>query len=142
MSLNLDPAKIIYLAGPYSNDAPSYPERPASASKRLARFNAVTEAARCLIEDGLLVFSPLTMTHPIDVRMKHDPGSEFWVAFDEAFMTHCGRLMVLKLPGWDASSGVKREIDYFHQRGIKPEWKEPGDFGIDQSDQDFASAFE
>ncbi|MEO1969563.1 MAG: DUF1937 family protein [Sphingomonadaceae bacterium] len=141
MSVQLDPAKIIYLAGPYSNDAPLHPKQPAPASKRLARFNAVTEAARHLIEDGLLVFSPLTMTHPIDVRMKHDPGSEFWVAFDEAFMTHCGRLMVLKLPGWDASSGVQREIDFFKDRGIEPEWKEPSDFGVSTDDPDFSAAF-
>ena len=91
---------IIYLASPYSNDAPADPSRKASAEKRVARFNAVTEAARCLIEQNQIVYSPLTMTHPIDIRMKRDPGSAFWIAFDKAFMAHCGRLIVLKLPGW------------------------------------------
>jgi hypothetical protein len=137
----LDSSRIIYLAAPYSNDAPSEPNRPASPEKRLARFNAVTEVARSLIEDSELVFSPLTMTHPIDLRMKHDPGSEFWVAFDEAFMVHCGRLIVLRLPGWNASSGVEREIRFFESRGIEPEWRNPEHFGIDPKNPEFSAAY-
>lgn len=134
-------ASIIYLAGPYTNDGPANPQNKASPTKRLARFNAITEAARHLIEQGLIVYSPLTMTHPIDLRMQHDPGSSFWVDFDEAFMAHCDRIMVLRLPGCDQSSGVRREIDYFAKRGIVPEWRNPEDFGIHSADPDFAAAF-
>lgn len=132
---------LIYIAGPYSNDAPANPTHNASPEKRVARFNAVTELARCLIEKGEVVYSPLTMTHPIDIRMEHDPGSAFWVKFDEEFMSHCGRIIVLKLPGWDASSGVRREIDYFKSRGIEVEWAEPNDYGITVEHSDFAMAF-
>lgn len=134
-------AKLIYIAGPYSNDAPADRTRNASPEKRVARFNAVTEAARCLIEKQEVVYSPLTMTHPIDIRMKHDPGSAFWVALDETFMGFCGRILVLKLPGWDHSSGVKHEIDFFKARGIEVEWAEPSEFGISSADPDFAAAF-
>jgi hypothetical protein len=141
MSNESNPSPLIYLAGPYSNDAPINRSANASPEKRVARFNAVTEAARCLIEKGELVYSPLTMTHPIDVRMKHDPGSAFWVKFDEAFMTHCGRIIVLKLPGWDASSGVEREIEFFRERGIEPEWHEPMEYGITADHPDFSEAF-
>jgi Domain of unknown function (DUF1937) len=133
---------IIYLAGPYSNDAPADRLRKASTEKRVARFNALTEAARCLIERSEIVYSPLTMTHPIDIRMKHDPGSAFWVAFDKAFMVHCARLIVLKLPGWDASSGVINEIKFFRERSIEPEWREPVEFGIIKDHPDFAAAFD
>lgn len=133
-----DHASIVYLAGPYTNDAP---DRPSSPEKRLARFNAVTEVAKVLIERKEIVFSPLTMTHPIDVRMDHDPGSAFWVAFDEAFMAHCSAIAVLKLPGWDQSSGVQREIQHFADRGVAPIWIEPAEYGITVSDPDFAAAF-
>ncbi|WP_315754457.1 DUF1937 family protein [Bradyrhizobium sp. SZCCHNRI2007] len=135
-------AVIVYLAGPYSNDAPKNPSKRSSVEKRLARFNAITEAARQLIEQGNIVYSPLTMTHPIDIRMKHDPGSAFWVAFDEAFMAHCSRLIVLRLPGWDASSGVSKEIDFFGKRGILPEWSDPANFGINEDSAEFAAAFD
>jgi hypothetical protein len=132
---------IIYLAGPYSNDAPANPDLKATADKRVARFNAITDCARQLIELGNIVYSPLTMTHPIDVRMEHDPGSEFWVKFDEAFMAHCNHIYVLKLPGWDASSGVAREIHYFHQRSIEPVFCDPSDFDISRLNPDFVEAF-
>ena len=132
---------LIYIAGPYSNDAPADRTRNASPEKRIARFNAVTEVARCLIEAEHAVYSPLTMTHPIDVRMQHDPGSAFWVALDERFMGFCDRILVLKLPGWDASSGVAHEIEFFKSRGIEVEWAEPSDFGINRDHPDFAEAF-
>jgi hypothetical protein len=135
-------ATIVYLAGPYSNDAPADMSRNASAEKRVARFNAVTEATRWHIERSEIVYSPLTMTHPIDLRMKHDPGSAFWIAFDKAFMAHCARLIVLKLPGWDASSGVKLEIKFFRDRGIEPEWREPIEYGITKDHPEFAAAFD
>jgi hypothetical protein len=141
MPSSLNPSEIIYLAGPYSNDAPRHPKGDASAEKRLARFNAITEAARQLIEQGKIVYSPLTMTHPIAVRMKNDPGSAFWVSFDEAFMVHCRRLIVLKLPGWDASSGIIREIEFFRYRGVAPEWCEPSKIGITKDDPEFEKAF-
>jgi Domain of unknown function (DUF1937) len=132
---------IAYIAGPYSNDAPANRSRNASAEKRIARFNAVTELARCMIENGELIYSPLTMTHPIDIRMKHDPGSAFWVTFDEAFMVHCDRIIVLKLPGWDESSGVNREIKFFSEMGIEAQYVDPNAYGIDPSHPDFSAAF-
>jgi Domain of unknown function (DUF1937) len=137
----MDSKKIIYIAGPYSNNAPADVKLNASMEKRVARFNAVTEVARCLIEKGELIYSPLTMTHPIDIRMKQDPGSAFWVTFDEAFMKHCGRILVLKLPGWNESSGVKREIEFFKSKRIKIEWAEPSEYGITANHPDFANAF-
>ena len=54
--------RIIYLAGPYSNDAPANPQGKASAEKRLARFDAVTEVARHLIEQSEIVYSPFPLT--------------------------------------------------------------------------------
>lgn len=132
--------EIIYVGGPYSNNAPAS-NGPSSAAKRIARFNAVTELARQLIEQGNFVYSPLTMTHPIDVRMKHDPGSDYWVDFDEAFMQHCSSMIVLMLPGWDESSGLKREIAYFKARELPIEFIKPEDVGISQSDADFDEAF-
>ena len=131
---------IIYVGGPYSNNAP-ISGGPSSAAKRVARFNAVTELARQLIEEGKFVYSPLTMTHPIDIRMKHDPGSDFWVDFDETFMEHCSSMMVLMLPGWDESSGLKREIKFFESRKLPVEYLEPSEVGIDDVDPDFAEAF-
>lgn len=132
---------MIYLAGPYSNDAPSSPSDDADAKKRLARFNAVTEVARVLVEDGKIVYSPLTMTHPIDLRMRKRPPGSFWVDFDEAFMQHCSEMQILTLPGWDKSSGVKREAEYFRKKGRAVLELQPEQFGITPANSDFMDAF-
>jgi hypothetical protein len=126
--------KIVYLAGPYSKG---------SASVRLARFNAITHVAAKLISDKRVVFSPLTMTHPIDLELSSDGytlESDYWVTFDEAFMGFCEELFILKLPGWNESAGIKREAAYFQERGITARYLEPNDFGITQAEPKFMAA--
>jgi hypothetical protein len=132
---------IIYLAGPYSNDAPRDKYSASPADKRLARFNALTEAAKYLIEQGRVVYSPITMTHPIDIRLNNQPTSQFWVKFDESFMRHCSELCILTLPGWDYSSGVAREIQFFKNLGITANHLDPRTIGITPACPDFAKAF-
>ena len=36
--------------------------------------------------------------------------------FDEAFMEMCSEMVVIKLEGWERSSGIKREIEFFTAR--------------------------
>jgi hypothetical protein len=101
---------IIYLGGPYTHHLPHI---------RLERFASITRAAAKLIQQGRIVYSPLTMTHPIDLVMAdagETLGSDYWVKFDEAFMEFCTEMVVLRLSGWEQSSGVKREVAYFRQR--------------------------
>jgi Domain of unknown function (DUF1937) len=98
---------IIYLACPYTHEDPAL---------RDARFHQATRAAARLIEKGEIVYSPITMTHPIDLVLAAESGtlgSDYWVAFDEAFMAFCDEVVVLMIEGWDKSSGIKREIAYF-----------------------------
>lgn len=100
---------------------------------KIDRYERVTKAAAHLIENELVVFSPLTMTHPIDVIMAGENatlGSDYWVSFDEAFMQHCAGMVVLKLPGWDESSGVKREIAFFEALDRPVIYVEPETIGV------------
>jgi hypothetical protein len=78
-----------------------------------------------LISAGRIVFSPLTMTHPIDLLLaEHDStlGSDYWVKFDEAFMDFCSEIAVLMLDGWEQSSGIARELRYFRDKGRPVHW--------------------
>ncbi len=107
-------AGIVYLACPYTDADPKV---------RLSRFQKATEAAAHLIEQGRIVFSPITMTHPIDLVLADENatlGSDYWVSFDEAFMEFCSEMVILKIDGWDSSRGVKREMEFFkrHNRPI------------------------
>ena len=103
--------KIIYLACPYTHP---------DGRIREERFRSATEVAADLIRQGHIVYSPITMTHPIDVVLAGTGstlGSDFWVSFDEAFMDACSEMVILKVDGWDKSAGIKREIAYFKKQG-------------------------
>jgi hypothetical protein len=111
--------QVVYLACPYTD---------ADVDVRRGRFEAATIAAADLIRQGRIVYSPITMTHPIDVVLAGEAntlGSDYWVAFDEAFMGMCSEMVVLTLDGWKNSSGVAREIDYFRQAGKPIRYMDP-----------------
>jgi hypothetical protein len=70
------------------------------------------------------------MTHPIDLVLAAESGtlgSDYWVAFDEAFMAFCDEMIVLKIEGWNKSSGIKREIEYFQAHNKPITYVEPKD---------------
>src|SRR4051794_35591191 len=95
--------RVIYLACPYTDPDPLV---------RKERFQIATAAAAELIRVGFIVYSPITMTHPIDQVLAGGSatlGSEYWVAFDEAFMDMCSEMIVIRVDGWQKSRGVKRE---------------------------------
>jgi Domain of unknown function (DUF1937) len=101
---------VIYLACPYTDPDPVI---------RQARFELATAVAADLIRAGHIVYSPITMTHPIDVLLagaSNTLGSEYWVAFDEAFMEMCSEMIIIRLDGWQQSNGIRREIAYFTGR--------------------------
>jgi len=102
--------KVIYLACPYTDPDPAV---------RKARFDVATAVAADLIRVGHIVYSPITMTHPIDMVLagaSNTLGSDYWVAFDEAFMEMCSEMVVIRLEGWQRSNGIRREIAYFTDR--------------------------
>lgn len=101
---------VVYLACPYSHP---------DAGVRAFRFETATKVAADMIKSGRIVYSPITMTHPIDIILAgaaNTLGSEYWLAFDEAFMDMCSELVVIKLAGWEQSDGIAREIEYFRAR--------------------------
>ena len=113
--MNIQEKKIIYLACPYTD---------ASAEVREQRFRLATEVAANLIRKGQIVFSPITMTHPIDIVLAGDLGtlgSDFWVKFDESFMAFCSELAILRVEGWEKSPGILRERRFFEERSL-PVW--------------------
>jgi hypothetical protein len=110
---------VIYLACPYTDPDPAV---------RKARFDVATAVAADLIREGRIVYSPITMTHPIDIVLAGESntlGSDYWVAFDEAFMEMCAEMVVVKLPGWEKSGGIRREIEYFTGRKRSIRYMDP-----------------
>ncbi len=101
----------IYLASPYTalRDDGSYDD-----ILMQERYTAVTECFQRLVSAGLIVYCPITMTHHIDCMHRNLHGErikpDFWYEFDKPFMQYAFQLYVLKLPGWEKSEGLQREI--------------------------------
>eukprot|EP00699_Malawimonas_sp_californiana_P001662 EC715967.1.p1 GENE.EC715967.1~~EC715967.1.p1 ORF type:complete len:137 (+),score=8.93 EC715967.1:52-411(+) len=105
----------VYLAAPYTHADPAVTE------KRVAVFSRT--CAR-LMAQNIFVFSPL---HNHLIRQYGPvPGDwEFWQHYSRAFLSRMDKLVVLKLDGWDASVGVRAEIDLATQWCKPIEYMDP-----------------
>ena len=74
----------IYLAIPYTGHE--------NRSFRVANL-----VAGMLMQQGHIVFSPISHTHPIAVECDLPKGWEYWKAFDEEFIGFCDELHVIML---------------------------------------------
>ncbi len=107
--------ELIYLACPYSH---------ADRYVRVTRWIAANKAAAKLMTAGQYVFSPISHTHPIaeasDGTLPR--GWDFWEGFDRQYLNVCKKIIVLRIPGWDTSTGVTAEIKIGNEAGIPVEY--------------------
>ena len=108
-------SEIIYLACPYSHN---------DRYVQVARWVAANKAAAKLMAQGLYVFSPISHTHPIAEASegKLPRGWEFWEGMDKEYLKFCKKIIVLRIPGWDVSTGVTAEIKIGVEMGIPVEY--------------------
>lgn len=102
--------KLYFIACPYSH---------ANNDIVQQRFDLCTSVATRLTMAGYAVYSQITMSHPMNLIATKLNKKIRWAPIDEAFMAKCDELIVLTLPGWDESSGVASEIEYFKSRNRK-----------------------
>lgn len=100
----------IYLACPYSHP---------SAEMRHLRFQVVSSIAGDLIRRGLTVFSPITHGHAISLFSPSIPGDwQFWKEVCHSFLSWAEMLLVVDIPGREASVGVNAEIALTEDIGL------------------------
>jgi hypothetical protein len=107
---------LIYLATPYSDPDPAV---------ITARFESAARAAGKLLAEGKFVFSPISHCHPIKNQCDLPNTWEFWGRFDRYMLGLCGKVVVVKMPGWDKSVGVAAEIEFAREFDIPVEYMEP-----------------
>ena len=96
------PPRLIYLAAPYRH--PSKPVRD-------ARMEAVGRVAAGLTDNDRRVFCPLMYAQAlIDHGFSHK-DDQWWYDYDVGWLPCCEELVVLKLPGWTESEGVRIEVE-------------------------------
>ena len=91
----------IYLACPYSHPDPLVREE---------RFRAANQAAATIMQQGHVVFSPISHSHEIARQCALPKGWDFWAVQDLAFVQWCDEVWVLQIPGIDMSRGIAAEI--------------------------------
>lgn len=100
----------IYLAAPFSD---------INANIRKERYDAITEVTANLMKRGNIVFSPVTHSYYLAEKYGCPDIPEFWSKWYLTFLDHWATILyVLKLPGWDKSNGVAKEIEYAKQKGL------------------------
>lgn len=92
---------IIYLATPYSHP---------DLKVRRDRFDRVNKVAARLMRTGMHIFSPISHTHPIAMVGNLPTSWEYWKEYDEVMIKASIGLYVLRLEGWEQSTGVAAEI--------------------------------
>jgi hypothetical protein len=104
---------LTYLACPYTHR---------DAGVQEARYIHATRAAAWLMDImPWNVFSPITHSHPLHTIAGMRGDWPFWKQVDKQYLRLSERLVVLTLPGWDDSVGVKAEIEIARAEGV-PLW--------------------
>ncbi len=104
---SLEKFSPIYLATPYTK----VPD-----GLDLAYWRSCELAAK-LIRAGLIVFSPIAHSHPVAIHGGINPlDLGLWMRQCEGLMPAFKLLLVGKLPWWQESVGIMREINWF--RGL------------------------
>lgn len=107
---------FIYLASPYSHE---------NETVRRERFEAVSKYAANMIEQGVIVYSPISHTHPMFIYGNVGTmGFDYWQKVDKLFIDLCDKMCVLKLTGWEESKGIQAEMEYALRIGKKVEFLE------------------
>ena len=98
----------IYLAAPYSHQ---------HSQVRELRFKLINVKAAELINQGHIVFSPISHSHPIAVQESLPLAADFWQTMNESFIDWCDAVYVFMLDSWEKSKGTQSEIEYAKKTG-------------------------
>jgi nucleoside 2-deoxyribosyltransferase len=98
--------KKIYLAIPYSGHIEK-------------SFRLANEIAAELIQKGFIVFSPISMSHPIAIYGKMKGSWDVWKRIDMEFIKWCDEVIVINFDNSavEKSIGVQAEIDFAKELG-------------------------
>ena len=105
--------ELNYLASPYSHPDPFVREwRYLQAAKLLSQ----------LLEQRRWTYSPIVHCHELKKICSLPAEHTFWLAYDCFILKRCSRLLVLRLPAWEDSRGVRMEMEFARANSIPIEF--------------------
>lgn len=111
----MDKSELIYLASPYN-----HADQRIREARYRAAMHCVAESMQDVREWGgrrVVVYSPIVHNHPTSLLYTFPREWKFWRALDFPMLERCDRLVVLKLDGWDRSTGVAAELAHAQALG-------------------------
>jgi hypothetical protein len=99
---------LYFVSSPYSD-----PKLEVKAERK----NQTTMAVNALLKQGVYAITPLEKLEAVSYGGLPD-NFDFWGKYSLGLLEKCDGMIVLRLPGWDQSTGVKAEIAYAQSRRI------------------------
>jgi hypothetical protein len=100
----------VYLAGPYTAKGEQALTDLRKQLTQGARFNMLTKFAAQIMAAELLVYSPITHSHPMTLHEALPGTWAYWERMDREMLSICSELWIMKLDGWEESEGLQHEI--------------------------------
>lgn len=98
---------LLYVAGPYSAKLPDGKEDKVLVQERMSIFSRCMEQLMLL---NALPVSPMLM-HMVRQECADLPGDwAYWRRYSETVLANCNILVVITIPGWEDSTGIKGEV--------------------------------
>ncbi len=107
---------MIYLASPYSH---------AEERVRVRRYLYTREFVYRQLAKGVPLVSPIVYCHQFARDFDAPTDAVSWLPLNVALLEVSSALWVLRLDGWDESTGVQMEIYAAERHGIPITYKEP-----------------
>lgn len=98
-----------YMATPYTKYAAGIASAYSDALRNLADLTTA----------GVAAFSPIVHSHPQCLAHGLENTLEFWDRVNQPFLRQCHGILVVDMPGWDESAGVRSEVK------VMREWHRP-----------------
>ena len=100
---------MIYLASPYTHKDPFVREQ---------RYLATMQAFIELLKKKEYAISSILHCHELAKIGDLPFNQQYWWAYNQELLLACSKLVILKLPGWEESEGVKMEKTLAESAGI------------------------
>lgn len=120
----VQPDMLAYIAGPYTAKLPNGEEDHDRVAERMRIWSLCVGK---LTDLGIKGCSPLMM-HLIRQYRPDMPGDwNFWGTYSKVMLKQCHVMIVLKIEGWDVSTGVQAEIELALDNGIPIVYLDPSE---------------
>lgn len=106
---------MIFVSSPYTHEFKEISEK---------RFEQVTKFCAQLVSKDIFVFSPIVYGHTLASHHDMPTDWQFWKMFCEHYLKRSDKMIVLKMNGWDESTGVKQEIEFAKLNNIPIQYME------------------